>query len=125
VSGDNNGLGFAIPIDVVYERAERLAAGESIETALLGVELPTDVQASDDDAPGAYIGVVTPGSGADQAGLESGDEVVAINGESVRDFGELSTQIVNKLPGDTVELTVERDGDTLTLTATLGSRPDD
>jgi S1-C subfamily serine protease len=124
-TGDNNGLGFAIPIDIVFERAERLADGEAIETAMLGVQSAQEGDDSDDDAPGAYIGSVESGSGADQAGLEIGDEVTTIDGEEVRDFSELATRIVERLPGDTIELEVLRDGETMTVTATLGSRPDE
>jgi S1-C subfamily serine protease len=121
-TGDNSGLGFAIPIDLVFERAERLAAGEQIEGALLGVGGPEQGDDSDDDKIGAYIGSVEPGGGADEAGLEVGDEVIEFNGESVRTFSELATKIIERLPGEEVELTVERDGETLQIEAVLGSR---
>jgi putative serine protease PepD len=117
-SGDNNGLGFSIPIDLAYERAVRLAAGESIETPLLGVfGEPTD-----DGSPGAQITEITAGSGADAAGMEVGDVVTEMDGETIHSFEQLATLIVEHTPGDIVEITVVRDGDTFTLDAELGSR---
>ncbi len=120
VSGDNNGLGFAVPIDLAYERAERLATGEDIETAVLGVMAPDADE--DDNVPGALIGEVDEQSGAYEAGMRDGDVVTAIDGQPVRDFGQLAIAIFRYLPGDTIDLTVERDGETLTLEATLGVR---
>jgi putative serine protease PepD len=117
-SGDNNGLGFAIPISLAYERATRLANGEAIETAVLGVRAPQ----TDDTAAGALIGTVDSGSGADHAGMKDGDIVTAINGQTVRDFNQLATSIFQYLPGDTIHLTVVRDGQTLSLDATLGAK---
>jgi putative serine protease PepD len=117
-TGDSSGLGFAVPIDLAFERATRLAAGESIETALLGVL----GEGTGDGRPGTRIAEVTPDSAADEAGLRVGDVVVAIDDQAVRTFGELATIVGVRLPGETIELTVQRNGETITLEATLGRR---
>jgi putative serine protease PepD len=66
---------------------------------------------------------VTSGSPAADAGLKAGDVVTALDGTSISDAEELTAAVVSKQPGDTVKITVQRDGSTKTLTATLGTRP--
>lgn len=117
-SGDNNGLGFAIPIDLAFERAQRLAAGEAVEAPLLGVR----GEPTDDGSPGAQLVEITPDTAAARAGLQVGDVVTAIDGEDVRSFDELAAQIGTYLPGDDVDLQVERGGSEISVTVTLGAR---
>lgn len=117
-SGDNNGLGFSIPIDLAYARAQRLAEGETIETPLLGVT----GEPTDDGTPGALITDVSADTAASAAGLKVGDVVTAINDNELRSFDELAADIGAHVPGDTVTLTVDRDGETITIDAVLGSK---
>ncbi|HSJ83008.1 MAG TPA: trypsin-like peptidase domain-containing protein [Acidimicrobiia bacterium] len=121
LSGANDGVGFAVPIDIAHDIAERLVAGEEIEGAFLGVRL--DVVES--GQAGAVIAEVTPGSAADEAGLEVGDLVVEIDGARVPTREDLAAQVQTFRPGDTVDLVVIRDGEELTLTVTLGERSDE
>jgi len=121
LSGANDGVGFAVPVDIAHDIAERLVAGEEIEGAFLGVSL--DVVES--GRAGAVIRAVTPGSAADEAGLEVGDLVVEIEGSRVPTREDLAAQVQTFRPGDTVDLVVIRDGEELTLTVTLGQRPDE
>ena len=86
---------------------------------------------------GAYVIAVTPGSPADKAGLiggdvptdeiglyAGGDLVIAIDGKTVYQFGDLLSYLLNnKSPGDTITLTVLRDGQEKQLDLVLGSRP--
>jgi putative serine protease PepD len=69
------------------------------------------------------ISTITPGSAAADAGLQLGDIVVAVDGDPIGDFTDLAAVIRNYAVGDVVELEVIRDGDTLVVSAELGSRP--
>ena len=72
--------------------------------------------------PGVRVQQVMPGSAADTAGLLAGDVLVAFDGELVADLRSYSELLKAKSPGDTVTVTVDRDGEKLTVTATLGER---
>ncbi|MGH8914000.1 MAG: S1C family serine protease [Acidimicrobiia bacterium] len=120
LSGANDGVGFAVPIDVASNIADRVVAGESIETAFLGV-VGGDV---DSGQAGSVITEVTPGSAADEAGLEVDDLVISLDGVPVQGIADLAAQVQTHQPGDTVDMVVMRDGQELTLTVTLGQRPD-
>jgi 2-alkenal reductase len=86
---------------------------------------------------GAYVTSVTPGGPADQAGIRGGsqatnlerlqaggDVITAIDGQPIATFNQLLAFLTtNKTPGDTVVLTILRDGQTMDVTVTLGARP--
>ncbi len=118
-SGGNDGVGFAIPITTAKDVADRLVAGETIGTGFLGV-VGTSPQSG---AAGALITEVQAGSGADQGGVQVGDLVVAMNGRQVRSMEDLAADIQATAPGTQITLEVQRNGQTLTLTVVLGSRP--
>lgn len=108
------GLGFAIPIDTAKRVAnEIMTTGES-QTPVIGVQLDMTFT-----GPGAKVGVVTPDSPAQQAGIQDGDVITAINGKLVADSTELVVAIRDNAPGDAVTLTILRDGRTHDVTATL------
>lgn len=67
------------------------------------------------------VAAVTPGSPADEVGLEPGDRIVAVDGEAVSGFPEVSERLRPR-PGETVALEVVRDGDRTTLRPTLAER---
>ncbi|MGI9596949.1 MAG: S1C family serine protease [Acidimicrobiales bacterium] len=113
-SNSNVGIGFAVPIDTAIEVAQRIVSGDSLDPGVLGVRGERL-----DSTVGVPIAEVTPGSGAEAAGLEPGDQVLTIDGTPVTDIGELTGLVQSHFRGDTVELEVLRDGDDLTLTATL------
>jgi S1-C subfamily serine protease len=121
LSGANDGVGFAVPVDIAADIAERVVSGESIETAFLGV---TGDNAESGQA-GAVITEVTPDSGADQAGVEQGDLVISIDGVRVEGMADLAAQVQSHRPGDTVEIVVVRDGQEVTMEVTFGQRADD
>jgi len=121
LSGANDGVGFAVPIDVANDIAERVVSGESLGNALLGV---TGSNAESGRA-GALIAEVSRGSAADVAGVEVGDLVIEIDGASVQGIADLAAQVRSHRPGTTVDIVVVRDGQELTLAATLGERQAD
>ncbi len=117
-SGGNDGVGFAVPSDTVERIADALITDGSVEHAYLGVATE-DVEGS----TGAGISEVRTGTPAAAAGLRNGDAVTRIDGTAVNSADELRQLIDAKRPGDKVELTVRRDGETMTIEVTLGTRP--
>jgi S1-C subfamily serine protease len=121
LSGANDGVGFAVPIDVASDVAERVLAGETIQSAFLGV-IGEDV---DSGQAGAEITEITPDAAAAEAGIEVGDLVISIDGVRVQGIRDLAAQVRTHRPGSTVELIVIRDGEQLAFSVTLGERPED
>lgn len=116
-SGDNAGVGFAVSIDLAWVVAEQILAGvENPQLAFLGVA----VSNVGGETPGARVEEVVPSSGAEVAGLQLGDIITAVNGNTLTESGDLRVRIIEQAPGDTVTLTVLRDGEELLLDATLG-----
>lgn len=120
-SGANDGVGFAVPSDIALDFAESIISGDPVETGFLGVR---GLQAEGDRA-GAILTEITPESAAEAAGLQVEDVIVFVDGVEVQDFLDLSAQIRAHRPGDSVVLTVLRDGAELTIEVVLGERPDD
>jgi S1-C subfamily serine protease len=141
--GGNIGIGFAVPINTAREVANQIIEGGQVEHAYLGIE-GTDVTSQVADVlnlsvdHGAIVQSVVPDSPADKAGIEGGSADVTIDGQQFKAGGDVITEVdghevtgmddlisaVNsKQPGDQVELTVVRKGDTRTVTVTLADRP--
>ena len=116
-SGGNEGVGFAIAIDVAKLVADQIVAGETPQLALLGVS----TTASADGASGALVAEVVPGSAADEAGIVEGDLIVSVDGNPVADSGRLRSQVTRRAPGTEVTVGLERDGAEQTATVTLGA----
>ncbi len=118
------GLGFAIPIDEVMPLVEDMAAGETPDHALMGVSVGTAATTDDLATDGAVISEVTSGSAAEQAGLEAGDVVTAVDGTQITDSDSLIATVRSYRPGDEVTVTYQRDGDEQTTDVTLESDAD-
>jgi putative serine protease PepD len=115
-TGANTGIGYAIPVETVRSIAEQLISSGKVEHAYLGVRV------GDADG-GAELAEIVSGGPADKAGLESGDLVTEVDGEAVSSGEDLRLAVENHKPGEEMTLTVKRDGDTKTITVTLGTRP--
>ena len=72
--------------------------------------------------PGVRVAEVSPGSPAAAAGIRPGDVLVSLDGTPLADVRGYSAALKSHQAGDTVELTVRRDGEGMTLTATLVGR---
>lgn len=108
------GLGFAIPIDTAKRVVDEIINTGSSTTPVIGVQLDTTFE-----GPGAKVAQVTAGSGAAQAGIQDGDVITAINGDVIAESTELIVAIRSNAPGDTVDLTILRDGRTQDVSVTL------
>jgi putative serine protease PepD len=114
-SGGSDGVGFAIPSNLVQHIADQLIATGKAEHALLGVTVKTV-------ANGAAVATVEPDTAAASAGLKAGDVITAVDGTKVPNAERLRAIIAAHEPGDKLTLQVLRSGSTQTITATLGTR---
>jgi putative serine protease PepD len=115
-TGANSGIGYAIPVETVRQIADQLIESGRVEHPYLGVRI-------EDADNGARLVEIVPGSPAAQAGLRQGDVVTEVAGTEIASGDELREAVESRKPGDSLELTVTRDGDTKTVTVKLGMRP--
>ena len=127
-SGGSVGIGFAIPSEIAAPIVEQLKAGQEIERGYLGVNL----QPMNDDLAdslgvarnrGEIVQIVTDDSPAERAGMEPGDIIVEVDGNEVSSDQTVSFLVANIDPGETVPVTVIREGRRVTLNTTLARRP--
>jgi serine protease Do len=121
-------IGFAIPSDTAISVADQLIETGEVSSAYIGIGT-TDLTPEDAERfglpvdSGALVQQVEPGSGADEAGVRRGDVIVGLGGAPIENTGDLLGALRDYQPGDTVDLTVVRDGNEQTLEVTLGERP--
>ncbi|MGH9234935.1 MAG: S1C family serine protease, partial [Acidimicrobiales bacterium] len=121
-------IGFAIPSVVVVDVAEEILDGGQAEHAFLGIE-PAALtpqlagQYGIDAESGVLVLEVVPGSPAEEAGIGPSDVIVAVNDEEVAEPGDLLAELRTRDPGDTIELTVRRGGDDVSVDVELGPAP--
>ncbi len=125
-SGGNIGIGFAIPANMVKTITNQILKYGEVKRGLLGVqgtELNSDLAHSFgyDQSTGAFVNEVIKDSGADKAGIKSGDIITAINGKKVKSFAALRAEIATQRAGDEVKVTVFRDGDYKDITVKLSN----
>jgi S1-C subfamily serine protease len=142
-SGGGEGVGFAVPIDIVKRSLGALRETGEAQYAYLGVssaplypqlvkrfDLPVD--------KGAWVQEVTPGSPAERAGIrgghgdtrfqiqsyaQGGDIITKVQGRPIEDANDLSAVVARFQPGQKVTVEVRRGGDTKQIDVTLGQRP--
>ena len=117
ISAGSIGLGFAIPIDQATPIAQELIDTGQATHAQIGI----GVDNATGEVRGAVVRDVRAGSAAEQSGLENGDIVTHVDERLVTDAESLIAAVRSYRPGDNVELTVIRDGETVSVPVTLGS----
>lgn len=124
-SGGNNGIGFAIPANMVEKVAKALIENGKIERGYIGVSIANltgDFKEIYKSKNGAFIMGVEHDGPADKAGLKRGDLIIEVDGQSVKDANELKNAIGNKKPGSKVEIKYETNSnDFKTITLKLGN----
>jgi serine protease Do len=124
-TGGYQGIGFSIPVNTVERVTTQLIERGDVRRARLGVSYgpvsPNIIEAEDLPRGAAGIGRVEDGSAADEAGLQAGDIIVAIEGEPLRDYLQLGNVIGSKQPGETISITVNREGERRQFTVELGA----
>ncbi|MCY4234098.1 MAG: trypsin-like peptidase domain-containing protein [Bacteroidetes bacterium] len=127
-TGNNAGIGFAIPVSIVANVSTQLIDKGRVDRGFLGIRFDRVSQslASALDAPpgSAQVSSVEKNSAADKSGVEVGDIIAGIDGVELADYLLLRTTIGNKSPGDLVSLDIIRDGDRIQIDVTLGTLPD-
>lgn len=123
-AGGNVGIGFAVPIDMTRVVMEQLIEYGEVRRGRLGVMIqdftPDLAEALGTDAErGAIVTKVEPNSPAEEAGLQAGDLIVAVDGIPVEGSGDLRNLIGLKRSGSDVEIAFLRDGERRALTAEL------
>jgi S1-C subfamily serine protease len=145
-SGGNEGVGFAVPVNLVKRSIDQLRENGEVRYAYIGVRsqplYPQLAEKLGIDAPtGSLISSVVADGPADQAGLRGGsrddkvefqgrpvtvggDTIVAVEGEELVAENDLSRLISAYDPGEEVTLEIIRDGKTMDVDVTLGTRPE-
>jgi putative serine protease PepD len=124
----SDGLGFAIPIDVASDIADRLLTDGTVRWVWLGIE-GSDLEPTEVSMPGlaetggVRVDAVTEGGPADAAGVAPGDVVVAVDDTHVATMSDLVVALRRYVPGDTAELQIRRGADDLMMSVTLAERP--
>lgn len=127
-NGGFQGVGLAVPANMVSHVAESLVKSGKVSRGYLGITLQ-GITANLKESlelksnQGALVSDVIAGSPAAKAGLKEGDVILALNGKPVTDANNLRIQVSSFAPGTKLGLEILRDGDTKTLTATTGERP--
>ena len=129
-SGGNQGIGFAVPVNLARYVMESLIEHGRVIRGYMGVNIQNVTPALAekfelDDAQGALVAAVTDDSPAEEAGLKAGDVILKVDGEEVRDSRELKLRVAQIAPGKEVPLTISRDGREKELTVTLKEFPND
>jgi serine protease Do len=124
-SGGNNGIGFAIPINMVKSVVEDLKDDGKVVRGYLGVNIQNITPEMSkwfdiEGGQGALVAEVVPGSPAEQGGLQRDDVVVSIDGQVVKDAGALRSRVATTQPNKALKLEVVRDGERLEKEIVLG-----
>jgi len=127
-TGQNNGIGFAVPANLARSAMESIIKTGHVQRGFLGVGLQP---LSDDlvkafklkNDEGALISEVQPKSPAEKAGVQTGDVVIAVDKKPVKSPRELQLVIGGLAPKAKVELTLLREGKEQTVTVDLAERP--
>ena len=135
------GIGFAIPIDIAKPLLQQALAGEKLARPWIGIRYQAITPAlvaqdalkvdrgaligAGQDQTGATLPGISPDSPAAKAGLKEGDVVTSIEGMTIDTTHSLESIITRFAPGRTVTVEVYRDGTTVKLQVTLGTRPAD
>ncbi|MDQ6998298.1 MAG: DegQ family serine endoprotease [Mariprofundus sp.] len=128
-SGGNNGIGFAIPINLARSVLDELRETGHVTRARLGVHI-TDVDKETMQAlklknrKGALVPQVESGSAADKAGIHPGDVIVSIDGNQIDKAHDLPIRVARHTPGDKVKIGLIRDGKLKTITVTVEAMTD-
>ena len=120
------GIGFAIPIDDLKKSLDELRTKGYISSAYLGIrgmDVSEEAVLTYGLPRGAYVDSVESGTGAAEAGIEAKDIIIAMGSQKVTCFSDLARILRGYAPGDETTVTVYRAGKELTLSITLGERP--
>ncbi len=129
-TGGFMGVSFAIPIDIAMSAVEQIKTTGHVSRGMIGVQIQNvdRDQAKALGLPrigGALVNKVTPGGAADKAGVQLGDVILAFAGHDIAMSADLPPLVGSTRPGSKVDLSIWREGKTLTIPVTVGELPVD
>lgn len=133
-SGASAGIGFAIPVDDVNRIIPQLISDGKIERPALGISLLPDSTARSLGLDGLVINEVVPGGAGHKAGLRGlsadrfgrtrlGDVLLKVDGQPLKTLRDLQSHMATRKVGETVTVTIHREGKTVETTTTLAPQP--
>lgn len=117
-TGSFIGYSFAVPSNITKKIVDDLLEYGSVQEAIIGIGIDT----SNDDIEGVKIGNIEEDSEAIKAGLQKGDIITKVNNVLITKFSDLKGQLTAKRPGDFVDITIDRDGDTMVKNIKLSKK---
>jgi len=129
-TGGNQGIGFAVPVNLARYVMENIIENGRVIRGYMGVNIQDVTPALAErfelkERDGALVADVTPDSPAEDAGLKAGDVIVEVDGKPIRDSRHLKLQVAQIAPGKDVPLKVSRDGKVKELEVKLKEFPQD
>lgn len=123
-TGSYSGYSFAVPVSIVRKVTDDLRRFGEVRRAMLGISmLEIDKTVMDEfglkDSEGAFVYKVYSGSPARKAGIKGGDVIVALDGVKVRKPAEVIERMSLASPGDSIVVTVVRNGDRMDMTVSI------
>lgn len=123
-SEEYEGMGFAIPSNTVKKVVSNIINNKDKKYAYVGVKVSTDYTAEDLKSmgypAGAVVESVTEDSPADKIGIRSADIIVNFDGVDINDYEDYNTERLKHEPGETINITVYRNGKNYDAQLTLG-----
>jgi putative serine protease PepD len=128
-TGDNDGIGFAVPVSIAQRVATEIIETGSASAPFLGIvgQTVTEVLADEEGlavSEGALVIEIEPETGAAEAGVEADDVIVSFGGEEVRSMDELILAVRRTAVGDTVTIELYRGDEMMELDIVIGEKPD-
>src|SRR6478752_6134886 len=139
IASGSNGIGFAIPIDIARPIMAQAVAGQELSRPYMGISFVTINRAFADEHKlsvnqGAYVGGtdasgnttsgIVSGQPADKAGIKDGDIITKVGDKTIDSEHPLDSVLSQFSPNQTIPVELLRDGKTVTVQVTLGTRPD-
>jgi len=127
-SGGNQGIGFAIPINMAKHVMDEILKNGKVVRGYIGVgiqEVTPDLAKAFNVPPekGALVGNVAPDSPGAKAGLQRGDVITELDGQAITGPNDLRLKVGSMTPGTTVHLKINRNGQSRDVSLTLGEAP--
>jgi serine protease Do len=127
-SGGNEGIGFAVPVNLAHQVLDQILANGKVVRAYMGI-LPQDMTPDmakafgEKEARGVVAGDVTPNSPAQQGGIQRGDIILDVDGKPVTDSNQLRMSISMMQPGTNIKVKVLRNGSEREMSLKLAEMP--
>ncbi|WP_168076777.1 Do family serine endopeptidase [Caulobacter sp. SSI4214] len=127
-SGGSVGIGFAIPADIAEATAKQLIAGGKVVRGYIGVTISDFNSEMAEalglkDVKGAIVSELVPGGPAAKAGLLPDDILTGVNGKTIANRSELTREVAKARPGETIKMSIIRDGKPRVIDVKSGTRP--